>query len=122
MTKKKDKSGKEYLIPADQADNPALNDQSSNGYGAPNGHPSPQLPPPITDGPLFGDLPGPSTTAIPPPIQGGGAMESGTLTVTVLGGKDLGGPAGVGSKPFVALKVGNKTQKTEHKKGVEVEW
>jgi hypothetical protein len=53
---------------------------------------------------------------------GEGPLENGILTITVLAAKDLVSKEGGGVKPYVALKVGGKSHKTSHSKGVEPEW
>jgi hypothetical protein len=57
----------------------------------------------------------PGTLPFPP----GG---TGTLTVTVLGASDIKSSHNGGAKPYVQLKIGSRTYKTEHLKGSDPEW
>jgi hypothetical protein len=58
----------------------------------------------------------PSPNATPPEVAG-------TLTVTVLSAKDLKSThKDALPKPYVSIRCGGKTHKTEHLKGPEVEW
>lgn len=95
LIKKKDKSGKEVLVPAD-ADPDAME---------------------AGDGVIVG-----SDANTIPAGEGEVPSESGTLVVTVLGAKDLSSKEGAGVKPYVSIKVGSKTHKTGHSKGTEPEW
>lgn len=57
----------------------------------------------------------PADMAAPP-------QEPGTLTVTVVGVKDIRPPGNSAPKALVALKCGGKSYKTDHKKGTEVDF
>lgn len=48
--------------------------------------------------------------------------ESGILNVTVLGARGLHSKEGSSLKSYVALKMGSKSHKTAHVKGVEPDW
>lgn len=104
LIKKKDKSGKEVLVPADVD---------------PNDINAGQISVPSSD--MDGSMPGSGGTTLP---IGDGEVpsESGTLAITVLGAKDLSSKEGSGVKPYVSIKVGGKTHKTGHSKGTEPEW
>jgi hypothetical protein len=54
--------------------------------------------------------------------EGGVPSQDGTLSITVLAAKDLISKEGGGVKPYVSLRVGGKSHKTSHGKGVEPEW
>lgn len=92
LVKKKDKHGKEVMVPADE--------QGMDG-------------PPImvteTDG-------------LTEPSAGGRPAESGNLVVTVLGGSDIKSEEGAKLKSYVMVKVGSKSHKTDHTKGLKPEW
>lgn len=105
LIKKKDKSGKEVLVPADV-------DPDSMDIDAG------QISAPAMSG---ASMPGSGSTTLPPG-EGEAPSETGTLAITVLAAKDLNSKEGSGVKPYVSIKAGGKTHKTAHSKGVEPEW
>lgn len=114
LIKKKDKSGKEILVEAPEADGTA----NGGGYGVPAGQNSE----PVGTERYGNGVPGPTATTLP--IGAGqGPDEPGVLSITVVSAKDLKGTHGNGgAKPYVQLKMGSKTHKTGHQKAVDPEW
>jgi hypothetical protein len=130
LIKKKDKSGKEVLVPADGSGEPAVETSEvideremdkavrtpvkTYENGNTNGYELGQMP--------LGRAEGVEQVATDNPFVrselGAGPSEPGILAITVLGAKDLKG----GQKPYVQVKVGGKVHKTGHVKGVEPEW
>lgn len=55
-------------------------------------------------------------------MNGDGVPQEGTLGVTVISGSGLVSKEGSGVKPYVVVKVGGKSHKTGHGKGIEPEW
>jgi hypothetical protein len=53
---------------------------------------------------------------------GGGGVQEGSLGVTIISGSGLTSKDGGGVKPYVVVKVGGKSHKTSHGKGIEPEW
>ncbi|WVQ85964.1 hypothetical protein IAT38_008132 [Cryptococcus sp. DSM 104549] len=122
---KKDKSGKEILVdPSTGAQAGAVGGglpTTAEGYELPAGQTS--VPAGVgMDGALPGQgVPGQNATTLP--IGGGeGPEEPGTLGVTVIGAKDLKSEREGSAKPYVQVKVGAKSVKTDHVKGVAPEW
>ena len=113
LMKKKDKHGKEEMVEPANGDELG---QQPTAYDVPAGQASQ---PTGTDG--VGVPGGPAATTVPPGL-GSTSSEPGTLTVTVLGAKDLKSREGGGAKPYVQLKMGGKSHKTGHVKGQEPEW
>jgi hypothetical protein len=95
LIKKKDKSGKEVLVQADGDPN----DPSAIVAGSGSG------------GYEMGQEEG---MVVP--------QENGTLAITVLSARDLISKEGGHVKPYVSVRVGGKSHKTSHGKGVEPEW
>ncbi|WVF68009.1 hypothetical protein IAT40_002771 [Kwoniella sp. CBS 6097] len=110
LIKKKDKSGKEILVEQPE-------DAAGLGYEIPAG----QVSEPSgagMDGVVPGaGVPGPNATTLPIG-EGDAPTEPGTLGVTVLAAKDLR----AGTKPYVQLKLGGKSHKTDHVKSATPEW
>ncbi|KAL7422727.1 Tricalbin-2 [Cryptotrichosporon argae] len=108
LIKKKDKSGKEVLVPDDGLTPVDENGAAAAAYDIPAGQAS------MTgDGVMSAGGSGQSNT------------EPGTLVVTVLGAKDLqpqGSHSAKDLKPYAVVKLGGKSHKTDHVKGVEPEW
>lgn len=107
LMKKRDKSGKEVLVPTDEGEDGPEHEVAAGQATHTNGDH-------LDTGAGIIDL-----------LDGGRRTpsEPGTLNVTVVGAKDLksshkeGGP-----RPYVQVRVGGKTHKTGHMKGQEVEW
>lgn len=102
LIKKKDKSGKEILV------HPEEEQEGGGGMGgfdlsSENGT--------QVEG-LNGELIG----------SGNRPSEPGTLVVTVLGGSEIKSEEGLKLKSYVTVKIGGKSHKTDHVKGVEPEW
>ncbi|OCF41255.1 transmembrane protein [Kwoniella heveanensis CBS 569] len=110
LIKKKDKSGKEIFV--EQPESPA-----GLGYEIPAG----QVSEPAgagMDGVVPGaGVPGPNATTLPIG-EGSAPTEPGTLGITVLAAKDLK----AGTKPYVQVKLGGKSHKTDHVKSATPEW
>jgi hypothetical protein len=119
LIKRKDKSGKEVLVQPDGVDRMGAVDEGA-GEGFELASPSDAartVPAVVVDGVAA------SATQQPLPPGQGGPNEPGLLSITVLGAKDLkGSQKDGGAKPYVQLKLGGKTHKTEHVKGSDVEW
>lgn len=121
LIKKKDKSGKEILVPADEDGNPipGAAEVDGDGFDVPAG----QVSQPANVENLGSGVPtGLAATTLPSDMGAGGPDEPGTLAVTVLSAKDLKGKEGSSVKPYVVLKLAGQTHKTDHVKGVEPEW
>jgi len=119
LIKKKDKSGKEVLVPADAEGNavdPAAG--PAQAYDVPAG----QVSQPTELGEMTAGVPGGQTATTLPAGMGAPPAEPGTLGVTVLSAKDLKSKEGGSVKPYVVLKTPGKTHKTGHVKGLEPEW
>jgi hypothetical protein len=112
LIKKRDKSGKEVLVPADEQGGEVVNGFEESGIATPMIG---------TNGggyEMNGQSSNLGASAFITTEAGAGPSEPGILGVTVFGAKDLKG----GQKPYVQVKVGGKTHKTVHVKGVEPEW
>lgn len=123
LIKKKDKSGKEILVAADEAGNIIPENELPEGYDLPAGQVSQ---PTDLNGMTTGVPAGGLATTLPPGL-GSVPSTPGTLIVTVLSAKDLKSKEGNSAKPYVVLRGPGKTQKighhkTGHVKGVEPEW
>lgn len=93
LVKKQDKHGKEVLVPADeQATDGGTHELAAESEG------------------------------LNKVSAGGRPTESGSLVVTVLGGTNIKSEEGAKLKSYVAVKVGSKSHKTDHTKGLEPEW
>ena len=105
LIKKKDKSGHEVLVEADESDLAA--GQISQPAGASGGYSVPAGANNLSD-----------------PFSGAGPQEPGVLSVTVIGTKDLQGThTGAGAKAYVQLKMGKQVHKTSQaKKAAAPEW
>jgi hypothetical protein len=94
LIKKKDKSGKEVLVQADaDPDDPSAIARAQV----------------MAEGGVGG-------------VGGGGGVQEGSLGVTIISGSGLSSKDGGGVKPYVVVKVGGKSHKTSHGKGIEPEW
>ena len=116
LIKKKDKSGKEVLLPVNQADGLLDSPTADGGFNVS----APPQTSTIVDGQLAPPIPAPGSPKIG--ANNGAAAEGGTLSVTVLGIKDLKGGEKGAPKPYVQLKMGSRSYKTDHIKGSEAEW
>ena len=117
LIKKKDKSGKEVLVEADGPIEPSHRIDSEDGYDMLAGQASSTVD-------LNGSAEAPAgamVTAVTP-RQGSDISEPGTLTVTVVGARNLRSKEGGGTRPYVQLKMGGKVHKTGHLKGADPEW
>ncbi|ORY31245.1 C2 domain-containing protein [Naematelia encephala] len=116
LMKKKDKSGKEVSL----LEEPIVTPENGNG-GSGSGFdiPAGQVSQPAYLGGIVGVPTGSAATTLPPG-DGHAPSDAGTLTITVVSAKDLKGDNGL--KPYVQLKLGGKTHKTGHVKGVEADW
>lgn len=127
LIKKKDKSGKEILVPADEDGNVIPGgdaipvDADGEGFDVPAGQVSQPAAHGAVDSLTVGIPTGPTATTLPPGM-GNVPSEPGTLAVTVLSAKDLKSKDGHSAKPYVMLKLGGKSHKTGHVKGLEPEW
>ncbi|WRT70761.1 uncharacterized protein IL334_007760 [Kwoniella shivajii] len=107
---KKDKSGKEVLVePSTGTESPLPINQASE----------PSVIAPELEGPSqsLGLTPGSNSTTLPIG-EGNTPNEPSTLSITVLAAKDIK----AGTKPYVQIKLGGKTHKTDHVKGSMPEW
>lgn len=121
LIKKKDKSGKEVLVPADAEGNavdPSNVAASAQAYDVPAG----QVSQPTELGELSSGVPGGQTATTLPVGMGSAPTEPGNLSVTILSAKDIKSKEGGSAKPYVAIKTPAKTYKTGHVKGLEPEW
>lgn len=118
LIKKKDKSGKEVLVAADEAGNIIPESELPEGYNLPAGQVSQ---PSEMDSMTTGVPAGVVATTLPSGF-GSAPTTAGTLSVTVLGAKDLKSKEGNSAKPYVVLRGPGKTHKTGHVKGLEPEW
>lgn len=109
LIKKKDKHGKEVLVEPSSANGEA--------YDVPAG----QVSQPADQLDVEGIPAGGVATTLPPGM-GSSPAEAGSLTVTVLSAKDLSSKEAGSAKPYVVLRLGGKSHKTGHVKGVEPEW
>ena len=123
LIKKKDKSGKEVLVPAD-AEGHTGDPAEINGPDSAHPHdiPAGQVSQPTELGELTAGVPGGKTATTLPVGMGSSPTEPGTLGVTVLSAKDLKSKEGASVKPYVTVKTPAKTYKTGHVKGLEPEW
>lgn len=97
LIKKKDKAGREILVhPDDHIGDGSIDSPEASAQADGQS---------IIDGPV---------SARP--------SEAGTLVVTVLGGTEIKSEEGTKLKSYVAVKVGSKSHKTDHVKGIEPEW
>ena len=117
LIKKKDKSGKEVLVEADGPMEPPPPIDPEDGYELPVGQTT-QLAG-LNGSP---DVPAGAMMTSVTPRQGSDTSEPGTLTVTVLGARDLRGKEGGVARPYVQLKMSGKVHKTGHVKGADPEW
>ncbi|WWD07266.1 hypothetical protein V865_005363 [Kwoniella europaea PYCC6329] len=105
----KDKNGKEVLV---EQPEPGL-----DGFEIPAGQVSEPSGTGLDGAIPGGGVPGPKATTLPLG-EGTGPSEPGTLGVTVIGAKDLK----AGTKPYVQLRLGGKTYKTDHVKSSTPDW
>ncbi|WVW80773.1 hypothetical protein I302_102759 [Kwoniella bestiolae CBS 10118] len=109
---KKDKNGKEVLV-----EQPESADGAGAGFDIPAGQVSEPSGQGLDGTVSGGGVPGPKSTTLPIG-EGQGPSEPGTLGITVIGAKDLK----AGTKPYVQLRLGGKTHKTDHVKSSTPEW
>ncbi|WVQ70782.1 hypothetical protein IAR50_000304 [Cryptococcus sp. DSM 104548] len=114
LIKKKDKSGKEVMVDPSTGAPATPGAIANDGYDVPAGQTS------APAGSNFDGVPTQNATTLPVG-DSAGPSEPGTLSVTVLSAKDLKSDRDV-AKPYVAVKAGGKTFKTEHIKGPTPEW
>jgi hypothetical protein len=118
LIKKKDKSGKEVLVPDEGSIATSIDAIEENEERSPTipalENNSFNLTPVHQDNTNEKGGHSPFVTS----EAGNGPSGPGILAVTVLGAKDLKG----GQKPYVQVRVGGKTHKTGHVRGVEPEW
>lgn len=91
---------------------PTINESSGIAAG--------QTSAPVGDN-LDGAVPGHHATTLPVG-ESASPQEPGTLGVTVVSAKDLKSNREGSAKPYVQIKTGGKTVKTEHVKGSAPEW
>ncbi|WVN89805.1 uncharacterized protein L203_105035 [Cryptococcus depauperatus CBS 7841] len=110
LIKKKDKSGKDVLVDpstgtiSSDTTTPNGNDIAAGQTSAPTG----------TN--VEGVVPTSNATTLPVG-EGASPLEPGTLGVTVISAKDLKSDREGNAKPYVQVRVGGKTSKTDHVKG-----
>lgn len=122
LIKKKDKSGQEVLVPADEHGNPIEGLDTVGEHAQAYDVPAGQVSQPVTvEGTGIGVPAGAAATTLPPDLANP-PSEPGHLAITVLSAKDLKSKEGHSAKPYVLLKVAGKSHKTGHVKGLEPEW
>ncbi|EIW70089.1 hypothetical protein TREMEDRAFT_71520 [Tremella mesenterica DSM 1558] len=115
LVKRKDRAGKEVLVPA-ESDDISISDGFDVTSSPARGTSADGLAPPLHE-PASPSIGGSFVGG-----SGGSGGETGTLMVTVLGVKDLKGGEKGSPKPYVQLKMGGKSHKTDHVKGSEADW
>ncbi len=118
LIKKKDKSGKEVLVDADEAGEPLLPQENGHSVGY-------EQPPGVAEPAHVNGVTANQTEVLATPLpsgNGAGPSEPGTLTVTVVGAQGLRSKEGSGTKAYVQLRMGGKIHKTGHVRGTEPEW
>lgn len=123
LIKRKDKAGKEVLVPSDDAAAtnitegfieaiPAVDSNGADLRSRENGEQ-------VESGLGRVTPPGLGETDGSPARR---HSEQGTLVVSVLGASDVKSDEGAKLKSYVAVKMGGKSHKTDHVKGTDPEW